>query len=460
MASKKVSSLWDTDEFKPFKARWDERMRELSRRKSYYDGSIYKRLREQFGWMWPRLYRGIKPLYLPLSRAVDVDAGIVPGDWALPDGSTEQPFNKAWLPALNQVLDWSDWDRDGVLYVHYGAQYGVSGLKMSDLREQGMVQIKPVKPTCLLLIEQGDYDDTPQMAIYVDCRMDRTGKEYEYAEVITTEAIRTFKDGQPEKFGGRDGEYKNELGFVPYIEVEHIKTGERWGESTYQKAIPLLDEVNELASYLADIIKKNAEPQWVVTGAEGSDLVKSGDNVWFIPGNGKVEALAPKVDIAGVLEFVREVRDQVHGALPELAFDELKQKTQIATATLELQLMELVLKIKRCRPNYDHGLADALRLAGRAGASMGLRDLAVLDDEALAFDAKRPVLPLDRETEMRLEMMALSLEREKSMDAGEGRAGAEEARRRGGDTEPDREDAPTPDPSLNPQKAGAGGSGE
>lgn len=407
-----IKSIFDTPEFKPYAARWESRLTELTRRRKYYDGSIYADYRQQLGnagWLWPKLYKGIKALYLPLSRAVDVDAGIIPGGWTLADDAPP-----AWQLAIKQVFDWSDWQRDGVLYIHYGAQYGASGLKISDLRDAGRVQIKPIKPTSFMTIEAGDYDGTPAIGFIVEDRTDEAGKKYEYTEVITASAVRTFRDGQPWPFGGRDAEYINELGFVPVVEAEHIKTGEVYGESTYQKVIPLLDEVNELASYLADIVKKNAEPQFVVFGAEASDLVKSGDNVWFVPGDGRVEALLPKIDVAGVLEFVREIRDQVTGGLPELAFDELKTKTQIATATLELQLMELVLKIKRCRPNYDHGLADALRMAGRAGASMGIGGLAGLDDEALAFDEERPVLPLDAETAMRLEMQALVLERERA----------------------------------------------
>ncbi len=415
-----IKSIFDTPEFKPYAARWKSRLTELTRRRNYYDGSIYTDYRQRLGnagWLWPKLYKGIKALYLPLSRAVDVDAGIVPGGWTLAD---DAPI--AWQPAIKQVFDWSDWVRDGVLYIHYGSQYGVTGLKVSDLRDAKRVQVKPIKPTSFMMIDPadtGDYDRTPTISFIVEDRIDEAGEKYEYAEVITASDVRTFRDGQPWPFGGREANYVNELGFVPLVEAEHIKTGEAYGESTYQKVIPLLDEVNELASYLADIVKKNAEPQWVVFGAEASDLLRSGDNVWFVPGDGRVEALLPKIDVAGVLEFVREIRDQVTGGLPELAFDELKAKTQIATATLELQLMELVLKIKRCRPNYDHGLADALRMAGRAGASMGLRELARLDDEALAFDEERPVLPLDAETAIRLEMQALALERERA-DGGEG----------------------------------------
>lgn len=410
-----LSSIFDLDEFSGYRTAWDTRVAELTRRRSYYDGAAYNTVRQTLGVLWPRLYKGVKPLYLPISRAVDVDAGTVPGGWKLPDGTTDQPYNKAWQDAVNQIFDWSDWNVDGVLFVHFGAQYGVSGLKVSDLRDYGVIQIKPVIPTKFMLVKSSDYNQRVAMSIYIEKRHNRSGEEYEYAEIITPEMIRTFNNGRPEMYDGREAEYPNELGEVPYIEVEHIRTGEPFGECTYQKAIPMLNEVNELASYLADIIKKHAEPQWAVIGAEPSDLVKSGDNVWHIPAGGDAKPLVAQIDIAGALEFVKEIRDQVYGSLPELAFDELRSKTQIATATLELQLMDFTLKIKRCRPNYDHGLADALRISGLAAAGMGLSDLAVLDDESFAFDQERDILPVDKETAIRIEMQSLALEQQRAI---------------------------------------------
>lgn len=398
-------SIWELEEFKPWRARWQARGEELRRRAAYYDGSIYAGHRRRLGLLGPRLYRGVKALYLPLSRAVDVDAGIVPGGWPL------APEASRHAAGVRRVFAWSGWATDGVLFVHYGAVYGVSGLKVADLREAGRVLVKPVDPTRYMLVGMGTYDSTPQMAICVEKRTGPDGEEFEYAEVIDTERVRTFADGEPAGFDGRTPEYANALGVVPIVEVGHIETGAELGECTFQKAIPLLDEVNELASYLADIIKKHAEPQWAVLGAEPSDLVKSGDNVWFIPGAGDAKALVAPIDVAGVLSFVQEIRDQVHGSLPELAFDDLKQKTQIATATLELQLMELVLKVKRVRPNYDHGLAVALRLAGLAAATMGVGEVAGLFDEGLAFDPERPVLPLDPVTALKVERLKLDVER-------------------------------------------------
>ncbi|NOK59132.1 MAG: hypothetical protein GFH27_549283n408 [Chloroflexi bacterium AL-W] len=418
-----MTSLFDKEEFKRYAPLWQQRQKELRRRAAYYDGSVYKSVRQgldALGNLGPalgtRLYRGTKALFLPLNRAVNVDAGIIPGDWKLPEDQQSR-----YQAAIDRLMAWSDWDVDGVLYVHYGAQYGITGLKISDLRDARRVVIKPVDPTSYLLAGATLYNPIPQIAIFVEDRLNDQGERYEYGEVITPDFIRTFSDGEPQGFDERPEEYPNALGFVPFVEQKHIENGQQLGECTYQQAIPLLNEVNELSSYLADIIKKHADPQWGVIGAEAGDMVKSSDNIWFLPPGSDAKAFVAAIDVAGILSFVQEIRDQVMGALPELAFDELKQKTQIATATLELQLMELVLKVKRTRPNYDHGLADALRLAGRAASTMNLTDIAILDDEGLMFDKERPVLPLDRFTELEIEQLELSVEQQRRIgQPGEG----------------------------------------
>lgn len=407
-----ADSIFDLDEFKPYEKAWKARVGELATRAAYYDGSVYRGLSEALQWLYPRLGKCIKALYLPLSRAVDVDAGIVPGGWSFADDAPE-----AWDAAWTTLRAWSSWATRGVLYVHYGAVYGLSGLKIVDAREQKQVQLEPVDPACFMLVASGQYSAAPSMALWIETRQDAEG-EYEYAEAITPERIRTFKRGTPFGFDRREPEYPNAQKVVPFIEVRHIETGQVLGECTYQKAIPLLDEVNSLASQLAEIIRKNSDPQWAVFGAVGDEMEHSSDNVWFFPNkDGRVEILVPKIDVAGVLEFIREIRDQVFGALPELAFDELKKKDQIATATLELQLMELVLKIKRCRPNYDDGLIRAMRLAGRAAAGLGLGDVAALDDEELALDDERQILPIDAKTALEIEQLELQVAAERNYPA-------------------------------------------
>ena len=392
-----MNTIFETDEFGAYATRWNTRLKELSRRGSYYDGSAYDKLNLLLRGSWlegflrDRLYTNIRPLYLFLARSVDVDVGLVPGDWRW--SADADPASKK---AAQQVARWSRWGTDGVLYIHYGATYGPVGLKISDLRDRGQVVIKPCNPTTFMLVEGGTYggDDAPVVAFQVETRLDETGAEFEYAEVITAEWVRTFKNGTPQGFDRREAEYQNELGFVPLVETEHIRNGQWLGENTFQKSIPLLNELNELGTYLADIIQKHVEPQWAAFGAEPTDLEKSGDNVWFFrrEGSSVVPVVAP-LDIKGVLEFVKEIRTQVESSLPELGFDEIRKKNLIATATVELQLMELFLKIQRIRPNYDDGLERALVMAGRAAASMGLKDISVLVTKPLQLDAERRILP-------------------------------------------------------------------
>jgi len=403
----KIKSIFELSEFKPYERAWNIRIKTLTTRAKYYDGSIYDDAISGLSWLAPRIGQSIEPLYLPLGSAVDVDAGIIPGGWKLPDDDARA---EGWQNAIDTVFDWSNWDTDGVLFVHYGAQYGVSGLRVADLRDVGRVIVQPIDPTLFMTIGMRAYDNTPDMSIMIEKREDTDGKTFEYAEVITPSSIRTFKDGMPHGFDGRDPEYTNELKFVPFVEIRHIETGKPFGECTFQKAIRLLDSVNRMASDLKKIIDKNSDPQWAIMGAEPSELNHSSDNVWFLPADAKVQILVPQIDIEGVLAFIKEIAVNVEKALPEKAFDDLRRKDQIATATLELQLMELVLKIKRTRPNYDKGLKLALQMAGKAAKTMSLPEIAVLDDEELRFDDERPILPIDEEGQIKLEIARLELE--------------------------------------------------
>jgi len=395
------SSILDLQEFKQYRAAFRSRVQTLTHRASYYDGSVYSKVRNQLGWLSPRVFKEIKPLFLPLNRAVDVDCGIVPGGWEI---SEEEPKKEQWEQARDFLFDQSHWDTEGVLYVHYGAQYGVSGLFIADIREESRVILQPVDPTKFMLIG-ARYGVNAEMSIYIEYR-----SGVEYAEVTTADEIRTFIDGKSAGHDDRPPIYANSLGMVPYVEVRHMETGEVLGECTFQKAMIILDEVNRLGTQLAGAISKNTDPQWAIMGAEPGELTNNGEYVWFFPAGTDAKVLVPGIDIDGILSFIQTIADNVDKALPETAFDELKSKDRIATATIELQLAELVLKIKRVRPNYDRGLVSALQMAGIAGKQMNISELAPLDDLELTLDRDREILPMDPETRIKLRLLELELE--------------------------------------------------
>ena len=406
-----MSSVFNRTEFKKFKAQWEARQKELAARGGYYDGSIYQKTKESFWFLGPKANGSIKPLFLPFARAVDVDAGLIPGGWDFPD---EEPRAEQWEAAQDFLFDGSKWDTNGVLFVHYGAVYGVSGLRVSD---NGKVLLSPADPTRFMLVYTGLYSEKPDMAFWVEARDGEDGKKYEYAEVITPTTITTFKDGEPFGYDAVESVRENTMGVIPIVECLHINDGTELGECTYQKAIVLLNETNDMATRLLNIIKKHDEPQTVVTGAEPVDLQRGSDVAWFLPAGAEAQFLTSNIDIAGVLEFIREIKQGVHDALPELSFDELKKAGQVATQTLELQLMELIIKIKRTRPNYDRAMVEAMQLAGAAGKRIGVAELSVLDDPALILDPKRPILPVMPKDAIDMEMAELELE---NMKRGQG----------------------------------------
>lgn len=412
-------TLFDRPEFASLHRRWQARQAEFSRLESYYDGSVYGRARDVLGRLDPRLASAIRPLYLPVARAVNVDAGIVPGGWKLAPGC------ERLAPAVRQALTWSEWDREGVLYVHYGALYGCVGLRVSDLRAQGRVRLAPVDPCQFLLVGDTLYDETPRLAVVIQRRavdgsepwmwlpggpVPSGAPDYEYAEVITPDAVRTFANGEPRGFGRRAAEYSNALGFVPLVQVPHIHTGRPRGDCAFEKVIPMLDEVNRLATDLADVIHRYRDPQYAIAGAEASDLRRDSESIWFLPEGARPEILVAQLNIPGTLTFLQDIRKQVEKGMPELAFDELSSKELVATATVELQLLELVFLIQRVRPNYDGGLAQALRMAGRAAADLGASALEPLAAEDWAFDSARPVLPLDANSALDLELKRLQVQ--------------------------------------------------
>ena len=141
--AKSKRTIFNIDEFKPYKKAWDERQKELLRRRSYYDGSIYEKINDQLGWLKFRIGKEVKPLFLGLAQAVDVDAGIVPGGWVIGSEDLSESKIKNMEEAKKLLFVMSKWKTDVVLYVHYVAQYGIVGLKVSYNEAGKKVKVKP-----------------------------------------------------------------------------------------------------------------------------------------------------------------------------------------------------------------------------------------------------------------------------------------------------------------------------
>ena len=413
MANSAVKSIFDHEEFKPYRQRYTTRRQRALRRRRYYDGSIYD---DGMFKLAHKLYAQTKSLFALLARAVDLDVALIPGVMGPWDLGEDVP--EAIRQAQATLYEWSSWDVEGDDWLEDGATTGEAVIKVVPDLDERIVMLQRLKPEIALLV--GGHLDRESgerlpLALIVDPQAtDSDGAAYEYAEAITPAEIRTYRDGAPQGYDGNPDRYPNHLGFVPIVWAKNDSEC----RPTFAKAQPQLNSVNELASYLADIIGRHAEPQWAAKGVEEGELVKSGDNVWFLPAGADVEAILATIDIAGTLEFIREVKLETKSNLPELAFDDLRAKDQIATETLSIQLMELDAKVWRMRRRYDAALVEAHVMAATAAAASGIPDLSAL----LAphqFDYKRPVRPISRLDQIREEEAELALEAQRSIFSGE-----------------------------------------
>lgn len=410
-------TVFNLPEFKPYLDVYNTRVHRFTRLRRYYDGSIYAD--SQFK-LAHKLYAQTKALFQFLARAVDIDIALIPGvmgPWELQESTAADIIG-----AQQRLYDWSDWATAGDDWLEDGATLGEAMLKI--VPTEGAVQMQRLKPELCLLTKHMDPGTQQQidLALIVDrSSKDASGEYYEYAEVITPMQIRTYKDGEPHPFamdpesGLMVDRYPNPLGFVPVLRTKN----DTECRPTFSKLMPQLNSVNEMASYLSDIIGRHAEPQWAAFGVEPSDMTKGGGNVWFMPSpDAKMQAILAEIDIEGTLKFIEAIKDESKANLPELAFDDLRAKDQIATETLEVQLVELDAKIWKMRRRYDAGLVRAHQMAAMAATIYGAGELApLLKPHSLSY--RRPVRPVSRLEQIREEEAELALEMQKTLVRGE-----------------------------------------
>lgn len=414
MANKMASSIWQLDEFEPWAGAFEARRRRLQMNERYYEGRMYDQSYGDMQAAWALqmplngLRKQIKVLFQPLAGAVQVDVALVPGGWAL-DADSQQ--HEA---ALRMLLKGSRWGLEQDMYVHQAAAMGMTTLKVVDDRVNGRVSIVPIRPDGVLTVPMSLYDSRLRMAIIVGEMRGGDGKPVELAEVIEPDRVRTFVGGVPMGVAGREAEFVNGLGEVGLVDVPFLYTGAAMGEPTFEAAKQPLDGVNQQANDLEENIKKHVEPQWAAfidnPERNAEDLQKSGDNVWWFPSGSDIKALVASLDIPGVLEFIKEIKLDMKKTLPELLTFELVGMTRIAVPAIEIQLLPLTMKVHRARRSLDDGLAQAVRLAGRAAGQMGVTELAGLDDGMLGFDEKRPVVFMDALTSLGLEQSRIATE--------------------------------------------------
>lgn len=207
--------------------------------RKYYNGTVYFDRSQTSVW---KLYAGIKLFYNLVSRAVDMDTHLIPNKFTLVEDTPDKALNQ-----VEQIREWSNWNAEEFLYVHYGALYGDTYLKIIDSKEK--VMVKPVDPRFVWL--EDDYG----LIVYKDKFGD------EIAEYYTADKITLYKNSKV------TSSYRNLQGRIPLIHVQHKDVGGDYGSNTFHNILPQLNVINEITSILEDAVIRNVNPILVIAGA-------------------------------------------------------------------------------------------------------------------------------------------------------------------------------------------------
>jgi uncharacterized membrane protein len=205
-------------------------------------------------------------------------------------------------------------------------------------------------------------------------------QSYTYTLQITPDAYYTLRNGKdyafawnPQEAGRPLNSWPNPLGFVPVVHVKLLDVGDDYGLSTFQDILPNLDAVNEIASYLAEIIRIHAKPQVVAKHIKAGDLTKGDatkgeDNIWYVNPTGDMARLGiiPSIDLlewgaadlAGINTFIDATKTNIQEALPEWHLKRVREQTAPSGYSVKLQLTEFQAKIQRMRRAATAALSE------------------------------------------------------------------------------------------------------
>lgn len=359
-------SILNKKGFGYIKEQIDEKNRVYELYEKYYFGVQYNdaAIRHAFA-----LYAGIQEFYTLISRAVDVDVQLVPGGWAVEPEEAQ--------PTVDKILEWSNWRTQGNLYVHYGALFGEVYLLVNDNLPYPVIQ--PVSPMSTYLDEK--------RGLIVRNIPNEDGDLEEFAWLFTDTYIQIYKDGKLRSTK------KHNLGFIPMVYCRNKDVGGNMGLNSFHNVIDEINAVNEMATILQEAILRSINPIKVITGAEESNLQWGNDLTAFLKDGADLKLVQGQVDVAGILTFVKDIKQEVKQALPEFVFDTLRapglERPNSADA-LRIYAQELMTKIDRMRDSYDRALEQAVNYAVLAARQMNLRPGEVPDN--WHFDQDRPII--------------------------------------------------------------------
>jgi len=207
------------------------------------------------------------------------------------------------------------------------------------------------------------------------------------------------------------------IDFVPVVWAPFRHIGEQRGMAAITPAIDKIDEANRQATRLHTMAFRYNKPVWALmaggmdssgrplpaprlSGTDGKTLQMASDpnkdDILPLPGSSTLAPLVPALDYASVLELIRDQMVEIRRDLPEMAYSELQEQSNLSGIALRYMLEAAVDRCIEVRGNLDAALVRAHQIAMTIGSKAGLfQGLGTFEQGA--FDHQigdRPILSL------------------------------------------------------------------
>jgi len=349
----------------------------------------------------PGAYAKLRAIFNQVTKIVDVDSRFTMGERLQVQAETEVE------QAINRLWKGSDFQQEKYLLARYGACCGDAFLKVVDNRAWELNPDPdsdvPVRLNILPPEAVAPRYDPHDRRHLLACKIEYVYGRDVHKEVITRDEVLIYDSRDPERVAER---YPNPLGFIPIVHIRNLDIGEEFGLCSFHNLLPTIDAVNELASFMFDMVRVYADPVIIGRGMERGSLRKQTVDeagrpvatVWWVPNpEGSFEFLEWSGNLPDVLAFLDRIQMSVERNTPELTLSGLRERQDLSGYSLSLHLVELVRKINEMRGSYFAGLERANRMALRILEIQGHGDFADTTHRIIG----EPVLPVDDERQLK-----------------------------------------------------------
>lgn len=387
-------------------------------------------------------YPKLRGIYNPVTRLVNAIVAVTVGGPLDPDAGNGT-IRRSALPIITKNEDlrpaiarfWQDsaWDRKKSLAVRLGAATGAVGLRLMDDPERERVGMAVVPPWEVEAVELDHFDNVifwRQSYWYDEETIDEkagkvvaTRKAHRFTLEIDKDEFRTYRDNQP--WGYEENNYRdfwpNPYGFVPAVWIKHIDAGPETdvGLCAYHNSIPLINELNTIASHLAEQIKKSVHPQFFLSGATEpkSSRFIAGLRVWWNPNpDAKAQILNDKLDIQGVVEAMKDLTAEIEKNHPLLNFYIVRNRVggsgDLSGKAVHTMLYDIEADAEEAQAPYYAGQVRAQKMAISIGGWRGYPgyeafeqqdiDAAYGEGDLNHYIGHKPLIRVDEEQELAL----------------------------------------------------------